>query len=277
MTREQWIENKKYKKQLLGINPEWVKRYIITPLTYMTIIVIILVVATKKYIAYAEEKAEREAEQLVLEESRRLEEEEKLKAEIQKQLKAEEEKKIQESIKQAEVEKRRTNTLYENKVSKEKCPIGTYLRNDKTKKVGRVVGYYGLEVITNNEWNFTLDGNGIYPKEIKEIGNVEYIKKLKAQKKREEEKQKKEDALRIQKILEEEIAKQTKETKAYYGNYNHIEYKGVKYRIIDIKGDELTILQKGQRKKKNNYKYLNAYAPEIKMIGWREYEIRRPE
>lgn len=273
MTRREYLKNKKLRHQRLGVNSEWVIRYIITPLAMLILTIFIILGASVSYTEYATAKAIAEEEAERIKESARAEEmakQEEIRLQNLRQL---EEEKWQNEIKQAELERQRTNTLYENQVSKRKCSIGTYLRNDKTKKVGRVVGYYGLEVITNNEWNYTLDSNGNKPGEITEIGYVEYIRTLKRQKEQEEKKLKKENAKKIQKILDEELKIQTEKTKSYMGNYKHIEYNNKKYRVVDINGEELILLEQKMRNKKTNYIYLNAYANGVKKISWREFEI----
>ena len=119
----------------------------------------------------------------------------------------------QESIKQIELEKQRTNTLYENQVSKKVCPIGTYLRNNELKKVGRVTGYYGLEIVTNNDWKFEIDTNGVMPDFVDIIGYSEYTKSLQKQQQQEIKKNKSENARKLQQLIDVEIAELTKKTK----------------------------------------------------------------
>ena len=273
MTRAEWKKTKRSRKQIIGLNPEWIIRYIITPLGVLGLILLTAITINVKYTTYATEKQKAEEEARIIQES--IEAEElvlQLERHKNTQRRLEEERRANE-IKQAELEKQRTNTLYENQVSKKVCPIGTYLRNDKTKKVGRVVGYYGLEVITNNDWNVVIDSNGTKPDEITEIGYAEYIRTLQRQKEKEEKKQNRENAKKIQQILDEEIKQLTSKTKAYLGDYKHIEYQGKKYRIVDIKGEELTLLEQRKRNKKTNYVYLNAYEEGIRKIHWREFEI----
>ena len=266
--------NKKNRRQLIGIRKEWVELYILRPMVVILTLAIFAIFVVVNYKTYATEKAEKEriAESELVEKraiEKSIAESERIKA-----LRLQEEENKRESLAQVEIETRKTNTLYENKVSKNIMPIGTYLRNDKLNKVGQVVGYYGLEVITNNEWNFKLDENGIAPEEIEQIGYAEYMRRLKKEKELAEKKKQRENASNIQKLIDEEIAKRTTETKKLFGNYTHFELDGVKYRLIEIVGNEVIAIPKGQRNKKNNYKYI-LYTDKIKLITCKEFEIER--
>lgn len=269
---------KRYKPQRIGLNPEWFEIYIFKPLAVVLLFAVVITSVFLKYRSYAADKAIKESEQRIIQES--IAAEEKAIAESKK---AKEEEKLEkerqrESLAMIEVETRRINTLYENTISQKVCPIGTYLKNSELKKVGRVVGYYGLEVKTNNDWNFNIDTNGTIPEEITMIGYAEYTKSLKAQKEREEKRYKKENAIKLQQLIDEELAEQTRKTKEFYGkNTDHlfITYHGKKYKVMEIKGNELIILEKGKKWKKSNYETIDAYDSDIKVIPYIDYEINR--
>lgn len=266
---------RKYKAQRIGLNPEWFKKYIFRPMIKVGLIAAVMTFAYCQYNAYSEKKAIEENEKRIVEESIAAEEKAK-----QESIRAKEEAKLEEerkkeSLAQIEIERRRTNTLYENKVSKKIVPVGTYLKNNKLNKVGRVIGYYGLEVITNNDWNFTIDGNGVIPDEVIIIGYAEYTNKLKIQKEQEEKRNRKENASKLQQLIDDEINEQTQKTKLNFGNFNHFILNNKKYRLIKIIGNNLIVLEKGMKDKKYNYKTI-SYTKEIKPIDYTTYEIEVP-
>ena len=267
---------RKYKPQRIGLNPKWFEIYIFRPLIKIGLIVAVITFAYFQYTAYSEKRAIEMEEQRLIDES--IAAEERIKQEIKraKEEARREEEARKESIAKIEVETRKNNTLYENKVSKKVCPIGTYLRNDNLNKVGRVVGYYGLEIITNNDWNFTIDGNGIIPDEVVIIGYAEYAKSLKKQKEQEEKKNRKENATKLQQLIDEEIQEQTKRTKQIFGNYTHFIFNNKKYRIIKIVGSDLIVLEKYKKDKKSNYETIH-YSEDMEPIGYVTYETEKPK
>lgn len=261
---------KKYKPQKFGLNPEWVKIYIIKPLSIIFVLAVIMVVAINKYNSYANEKAERESieaieraereAEMLAEESRQRE---------QEQIREERERK-QESIAQAEIEKRKTNTLYEDKITKKVIEGKKYWRNNKLKKVGKVERVYGLDVITNNDWQFTLDKNGNIPSEVVNIGYHEYIKELKRQKEREEKRQQLENAYKTNELYEQESSEQKKKVIEYFGGdikHKHFIFEGKKYKIKNVDGRELRLIEKSTR----NTILIDAYDPRLKKISVDEY------
>lgn len=263
--------HRKYKKQIIGINPKWVEIYILKPMSIIIILGLFIAMGIMRFKAYAIEQAEIESERAIAEAQEAAVRESIAAVELQAQLKQDEEERIKESEKAVAVERQRTNTLYENEVSKKIAPIGTYLRNNTNKKVGRVVGYYGLEIITNNEWNFTLDPEKTeLPEDITMIGYAEYTRKLKAQKEREEKLNRLANANQIQKLIDEEIARQTAETREKL-NTGYFELDGTKYRIVDIKGTEITVIKQRERKQRKNYKTME-YSDKMKSIPYRDFE-----
>lgn len=259
---------RKYKSQKIGINPEWVKLYIIKPLSIVFVIAMIMILALNKYQTYATEKAEKESQEAILKESLKAIEDERL-----KELREQEEIRLErakhnEYLAQIEIERRKTNTLHENQVSKKILPIGTYLMNNELKKVGRVIGYYGLEVITNNDWNIILDENGTIPKEIEMIGFKRYDKELKKQLDR-EKKISPEQAYKTNQIYEQERAEQKQKVKEKFGNkkYIYIKFEGKKYFVKDIQGYELILKEQGSK----NKIMINAYDKRLKEITPKEY------
>ena len=270
------MQRRKHRPQRVGLNPEWFKVYVFKPMFKILSIAAVITFAYCQYNAYSEKRTIEECERKIIEESIAAEEraiEESKKAKQEALL---EEERKRESLARIEVETRRNNTLHENKVSKKYCPIGTYVRNDKINKVGRIIGYYGLEIITNNEWNFMIDGNGVIPDEVVIIGYAGYTKKLKAQKEKEEQKNRKENAAKLQQLIDEEIREQSDITKSYFGNYNHFVLNNKKYRIIKIVGSDLIVLEKYKKDKKYNYETLH-YTKDMKPIDYVTYETERPE
>ena len=266
---------RRYKPQRVGLNPKWFEIHIFRPLFKICIIAAVITFAYCQYNAYSEKKAIELEEQKLIDESIAAEEREKQESIRVKEEAKKEEEARKESLAKIEVETRKNNTLYENKVSKKVCPIGTYLRNDKLNKVGRVIGYYGLEIMTNNDWNFTIDGNGVIPEEITIIGYAEYTKKLKAQKEQEEKKNRKENANKLQQLINEELQEQSKKTKSYFGNYDHFILNNKKYRIIKIVGNDLIVLEKYKKDKKYNYETMH-YSEDMKPIDYVTYETEKP-
>lgn len=263
---------RKYKPQKFGLNPKWVEKYITKPLLKITVCAIVIFIAYSIFQSYANYKAIEQEETRIIAESISAEESiiaESMRAKEQARIEEEAKK---ESLARIEVETRRTNTLYENQVSKKVCPIGTYLRNDKTHKVGRVIKHYGLEIITNNDWQFTLDPEKTeLPKNISMIGYAEYARTLKKQKEAEEKKNRVENASKIQKLLDEELKQQTEITRAKFGNLNHFKLGSKYYRVMKIVGTEVICLEHKKRDKKSNYERIE-YSDQMIPIDYITYE-----
>lgn len=263
---------RKYKPQKFGLNPEWVELRITKPGLKIIICALVIYAIITNVSNYASNKALEREEQKIIQESINAEESIIAESKKAKEIAMAEEKVKQESLAQIEVERRRTNTLYENKVSKKVVPIGTYLRNSKLNKFGRVVGYYGLEIITNNDWNFEIAGNGVIPDEITIIGYAEYARKLKAQKEAEEKKNQLANASKTQKIIDEELKHQTEITKSKFGNFNHFKLGTKYYRIMKIVGTEVVCLEHKKRDKKSNYERIE-YSDRMIAIDYITYEL----
>ena len=261
---------RRYKPQIVGLNPKWFEIRIFRPLFKICLITAVITFAYCKFNAYSEKKAIELEEQRAAEESIAAEERKKQESIRAKEQEEREEELKRESIKQIELEKQRTNTLYENKISKRICPVGTYLRNNQLKKVGRVTGYYGLEVVTNNDWKFDIDTNGNMPNFVDIIGYSEYTKSLQKQQQQEIKKNRLENAQKLQQLIDVEIAELTKKTKEKLST-NFIRLGEELYRVWDIKGDQLFCIKKGTRKKKSNYIQI-TYSDMIKCISYIEYE-----
>lgn len=265
---------RKYKNQWFGLNPKWVEKNITKPMLKITICIVIIIMAFSICQSIAKQKELEQEETRIIAES--ISAEESIIAES-KRAKAEaiaEEKARQESLAKIEVERRKTNTLYENEVSKKVVPVGTYLRNSKINKVGRVVGYYGFEVITNNEWNFELDGNGVIPDEVVIIGYAEYARKLKAQKEHEKKNNQKANASKTQKIIDEELKHQEEIIKSKFGNRTHFKLGTKYYRVMKIVGTEVICLEHKKRDKKSNYERIE-YSDKMKPIDYTTYELEK--
>ena len=267
---------RRYKPQRVGLNPKWFEIRIFRPLFKICLIAAVITFAYFQYVAYSEKRTIELEEKRAVEESIAAEERLKQESIRAKEEARREEDARKESLAKIEVETRKNNTLYENKVSKKVCPIGTYLRNDKLNKVGRVIGYYGLEIITNNDWKFNIDGNGVMPKEVVMIGYAEYAKALKLQKEQEEKNNRKNNATKLQQLIDEEIQEQTNRTKQIFGNYTHFILNNKKYRIIDIIGNDLIVLEKYKKDKKYNYETMH-YSKDMKPIDYVTYETERPK
>ena len=266
---------RKYKPQKIGLNPNWFKKYIFEPMIKVCTIAAVITFVLYQYNSYSEKRAIIEKEERLIKESIAAEEREKQESiRVKEEAKIEEERK-KESLAQIEIERRKTNTLYENKVSKKIVPVGTYLKNNKLNKVGRVISYYGLEVITNNDWNFTIDGNGVIPDEVVIIGYAEYTNRLKAQKEKEEKKNRKTNADKLQQLLDDELRELTKKTKAKLRT-PYILIGTQKYRVWEIKGDQLYCTKKNDRKKKSNYVQI-TYTDKIKCLNYIDYENDIPK
>ena len=263
---------KKYKPQRIGIRPEWVRQYITIPVCKITLCSLVIISIFTHCKNYAEEKARHESEKIMLEESINTEESIIAESKRAKAQMEQEEKAKQESLAQIEVERRRTNTLYEDKITKRVIDGKKYWRNNKTLVVGKVDRIYGLEVITNNNWSFMIDAvDGSVPEEVVNIGYAEYTKSLKAQKEREAKKLNKENADRIQSIIDKDIAELTKEVRAKLTT-DYIRLGKELYRVWEIKGDQLYCTKKGQKKKKNNYIQI-TYSDMIECIDYVSYEV----
>ncbi len=264
---------KRYKPQRFGINPEWVEKNIKKPMFKITICVVIIImalticqsIAKQKEIEQEETRIIAEsisAEELIIAESKRAKEQARIEEEAKK-----------ESIVKIEVEVRKTNTLYENKITKKAIDGKKYWRNNKTMKVGKVKSIYGLEVITNNDWSFVIDKvDGSVPKEIVNIGYAEYARTLKKQKEAEERKNQKANASKIQKLIDDEIKAQTEITKSKFGNFNHFKLGTKYYRIMKIVGTEIVCLEHKKRDKKNNYEKIE-YSDKMQPIDYITYEL----
>ena len=264
---------RKHKPQKFGLNPEWVKIYILQPLSIIIAVAVIMIIALNKYNAYAHEKAEKES----IAEIERAEREVRLITEQeyqreQEQIREERERQ-KESIAKVEVERRKTNTLYEDQITKKVIEGKKYWRNNELKKVGKVESIYGLDVITNNDWQFTLDTNGNIPSEVVNIGYNEYIKELKKQKEQAEKTKKTDQATlyKINQIYEQERAEQKKLVEQHFGNkkYIYLKFEGKKYLVKEIDGRTL----KMQEQKTKEKILIDAYDKRLQVITPREYLV----
>ena len=67
--------------------------------------------------------------------------------------------------------------MFDTKLAKRICPIGTYVEDTELKLVGRVNEIYGLCIYTDNNWAFTLLETGELPENITYLSYREYKKK----------------------------------------------------------------------------------------------------
>ena len=269
---------RKYKPQKFGLNPLWVEKYILKPFTVIIAAASIVTIVVIQYKTYAEERAEIEKQEAIAKSEQRAIEESIAESKRAKEEARIEEEKMKVSLAQVEVETRRTNALYENKITKKVIDGKKYWRNNKIKKVGKVDKIYGLEVVTNNDWSFMLDTNGNLPDEIVNIGYAEYARTLKRQKEREEKRNSIENANKIQQLIDAEMREQEKTIKdklyIYKDNYHYIEIDNTKYKIIRIIGNDLIVLKKGDKEKKYNYKTM-PYSDQMKPITYMNYELEK--
>lgn len=265
---------RKYNPQRFGLNPEWVNHYIKRPLTKIVIIGLALFALFTYCKIYAEHKAQEEHEHQVIQESISAEESIIAESKRAKEIAMQEEEAKKESLAKIEIEKRKTNALWEDKVTKKVIDGKKYWRNNKTKKVGKVDRIYGLEVVTNNDWSFTLNGNGNIPEEVVNIGYAEYAKTLKKQKEAEEKKNRIENASKIQKLIDEELREQTEQTKAKFHNLTHFKLGTKYYRVMKIIGSDIIALEHKKRDKKSNYETL-PYSDAMIPIDYNTYELER--
>lgn len=261
---------KKYKNQIIGINPEFIKLYILKPLTIILVVAAFVSISIQKYNSYANEKAERESIEAL--QKAELEEEERLKESIRKRQEEieNENKRKRESIEKAEIEKRITNTLYEDTITKKVIDGKKYWRNDTTKKVGKVEKIYGLEVVTNNNWSFELDDNGNLPEDVINIGYREYIQELKKQKIKESATNPME-VYKIEQQYNEARAEERKQVLKKFNNkkYIYIRFEDKKYFVKKIDGRDLILQEQGTGKKI----MLDAYDERITEITAKQYYI----
>lgn len=266
---------RKYKPQKFGLNPEWVELRITKPGLKIIICALVIYAIITNVSNYASNKALEREEQKIIQES--ISAEESIIAES-KRAKAEaiaEEKAKQESLAKIEVEVRKANALYEDKITKKAIEGKKYWRNNKTMKVGKVERIYGLEVITNNDWSFMIDKvDGSVPKEVVNIGYAEYARTLKKQKETEERKNQKANASKIQKLIDDEIKAQTEITKSKFGNFNHFKLGTKYYRVMKIVGTEVICLEHKKRDKKSNYERIE-YSDKMKPIDYTTYEFEK--
>lgn len=266
---------KKNKSKRIGVNPEWVKKYIGIPLLTIVLVVMVITIAIIKFREYVDFKIQEEMNNKIIQDS--ISAEESIIAES-KRAKAEaiaEEKAKQESLAKIEVKVRKDNVLYEDKITKKAIDGKKYWRNNKTMKVGKVDRIYGLEVITSNDWSFVINKvDGSVPKGIVNIGYAEYKRTLEKQKEQEEKKNQLINASKTQKLIDDEIKAQTEITKSKLGNYNHFLLNGKKYRLINVYGSDLIALEKYKKNKKYNYETITLTS-EIKPIGFIEYETEK--
>ena len=261
---------KRHKSQKFGLNPEWAKKYILKPLSIIIAVAAIMIIALNKYNSYASEKAERESIEAIARAERDAEEKAKQESIREKAEQQAEKQRQEESIAQAEIEKRKSNTLYEDMITKKVIEGKKYWRNNKLNKVGKVESIYGLDVITNNNWQFTLDTNGNIPSEVVNIGYPEYIKALKKQKESEEKKHQIENAYKTNELYEHVRSEQKKKVIEYFGGdikHKHFIFEGKKYKIKEVDGRELRLIEKNTRKTI----LIDAYDPRLKKISVDEY------
>ncbi len=266
---------RKYKPQKIGLNPNWFKKYIFEPMIKVCTIAAVITFVLYQYNSYSEKRAIIEKEERLIKESIAAEERAKEESIRVKEEEKREEERKKESLAQIEIERRKTNTLYEDKITKKAIDGKKYWRNNKTMKVGKVDRIYGLEVITNNDWSFEIDKVDGIPKEVVNIGYVEYINRLKAQKEREEKKNRKINADKLQQLLDDELRELTEKTKAKLRT-PYILIGTQKYRVWEIKGDQLYCTKKNDRKKKSNYVQI-TYTDKIKCLNYIDYENDIPK
>lgn len=266
---------RKYKNQWFGLNPKWVEKNITKPMLKITICIVIIIMAFSICQSIAKQKELEQEETRIIAES--ISAEESIIAES-KRAKAEaiaEEKAKQESLAKIEVEVRKANALYEDKITKKAIEGKKYWRNNKTMKVGKVERIYGLEVITNNDWSFMIDKvDGSVPKEVVNIGYAEYARTLKKQKETEERKNQKANASKIQKLIDDEIKAQTEITKSKFGKFTHFKLGTKYYRIMKIVGTEVICLEHKKRDKKTNYERIE-YSDRMQPVDYTTYEIEK--
>ena len=266
---------RKYKPQKFGLNPEWVELRITKPGLKIIICALVIYAIITNVSNYASNKALEREEQKIIQES--ISAEESIIAES-KRAKAEaiaEEKAKQESLAKIEVEVRKVNALYEDKITKKAIEGKKYWRNNKTMKVGKVERIYGLEVITNNDWSFMIDKvDGSVPKEVVNIGYAEYARTLKKQKETEEKKNQKANASKIQKLIDDEIKAQTEITKSKFGKFTHFKLGKKYYRVMKIVGTEVICLEHKKRDKKSNYERIE-YSDRMQPIDYISYELEK--
>ncbi len=253
---------KKYRSQKFGLNPEWVRQKVILILTAIIIglgiMLVMRIVNEHQERVYASEMAE-------LEEKIRIanEESESREREREKQEQIEYQKRIEESIKAAEIEKNKANALYENEVSKKVCPVGTYLKNIETKKVGRVIRYYGLRVVTDADWWFDITNTGEIPKEIQVIGWREYSETMKKQIEKAGDQQEE-----MSRNYHDEYVRQTYITKSMFPDHTFVIYKNKKYSVKGWEGGNVVLKPKNRKEET-----IRVFREEpMKKISYIEFE-----
>ena len=238
---------KKHKPQKFGLNPKWVQIYIIIPMTTILTCAVLISILHTQYITYAQAKSERESLEKIAEESRIA----KIKADKEKWLNEElarlEKQRHQESLEREAIEVRKRNTLYENEISKKYCPIGTYILDKDTGKVGQANNYNGLRVLTNGDVFFDINEDGTLPDHITFISAKKYSQELEKQ----IDKSIGQNKYELEKQYKEWFDKETAYTKSMWmpQKYNYVKYKGEKYIVRDCEGGNV-ILKKNRQKQK---------------------------
>lgn len=242
---------KRYKKSYLGLNPEWFKRYLLMPVMILLSIIMVSFTAFYKFDDFISKRKETK---LILEKQKA---QKKLYETQQKIKKLEDEKRkkvIEEQEilrKQKEIENRRINIEFQNKVMAKDWPKGTYVHN-------KINGAYGIvdhceipNVITKEGWFFEVNDmeDGFKNKDIEYASYKEWYnysqKKLKSKKLTPQEKNK------LNKIIEEQNAEMTRYAKKLYPpnpKFGYAKYDGDYYYVTKWNGLILTLRHHRNRK-----------------------------
>lgn len=266
MKKRSWLSKQFYWQNIF--------QFIVIPILCVISIVLLYDIGKKTFNQYLENEYNKSMYEYQIKAEEKRKQDELIK-ESQRKEKERLEKELQ-LKKESEIaaQQQRVNAEYETKVSQKHCPKGTYLYNKDLNKVGRVIGYYGLQVNTDGGWFFSLNEvDGSYPSNILEIGWKDFNKRL--AKEITNKKLTNEEVYQLKQRYEDSIKEETRKTQEKYMWFErsklvYIKYKNICYKVIDIKGRELKCVR-GPKNKSQKYTF-DGYDKDIEQITYREYD-----